>query len=315
LHPILLVDWSPIPENNQLQIIRVSIPMGGRSLTVLEECYPISELNTPWVHKLLLDDLTQILPENCQPIFLADAIFKTPWFEAILEKNWYFAGRIRGNVQLSLNHQDWETASQVMRKATSKPTALGEVLYGKTVQFKGQAYLYQGKIKGTHKKKKTGGISKDTGSLYYSQKAKEPWLLIAHLPENMNTAKLVVNLYRNRMQIEEGFRDTKSTHYGLDLACSRSQSAKRYDILLLISSLALYLLWCIGKVAEMKNYQRALQANTTKCRTVLSIIFLGRQIINDKRYKIKKKLLKQVMSEIWKYTVSPIENLKRMVPA
>jgi len=258
-HPLLLVDWSPIPENNELQILRISIPMGGRSLTILEECYPDSQLNTPWVHDLLLDDLSRILPDNCQPIISSDAIFKTPWFESIERRGWFWVGRVRGNISLSLNHQDWETANQVMKRATSKATALGEVLYGKTVQFACQAYLYHGQTKGTHKKKKRGGISQDRNSLYYSQKAKEPWLLIARLPEQMINPAKVIAIYKNRMQIEEGFRDTKSSHYGLALDCSRSQSAKRYDNLLLIASISLYLLWCIGKGAVENKYHYALQ--------------------------------------------------------
>jgi hypothetical protein len=306
-HPLLLVDWSPVPENNKLQILRISIPMGGRSLTILEECYPDSQLNTPWVHDLLLEDLSQILPDNCQPIISSDAIFKTPWFESIERRDWYWVGRVRGNVSLSLNHHDWESTNQIMKQATSTPKALGEVLYGKSVQFSCQAYLYHGKIKGTHKKKKRGGISQDRNSLYYSQKAKEPWLLIARLPDNITNPKKVVSIYKNRMQIEEGFRDTKSTHYGLALDCSRTKKAKRFDNLLLLASLALYVLWCVGKAAERSNYHYDLQANTTKHRTVLSYIFVGRQVINDKRYKIKKNTLKKIMNGISKFTIPFLE--------
>jgi hypothetical protein len=43
------------------------------------------------------------------------------------------------------------------------------------------------------------------------------WLLIFLLPKGMNAPKKVVKLYRYRMQIEEGFRDTKNHQYGLEL--------------------------------------------------------------------------------------------------
>ena len=38
-HPVLIVDWSPIPGNELFQLHRISIPMGGRTLTIYEECF------------------------------------------------------------------------------------------------------------------------------------------------------------------------------------------------------------------------------------------------------------------------------------
>jgi len=74
---------------------------------------------------------------------------------------------------------------------------------------------YHGTLKGKHRIKKRGGKSKDGSSLYYSRKAKQPWLLIFSLPEGVSTPKKIVNLYRYRMQIEEGFRGTNNQQYGL----------------------------------------------------------------------------------------------------
>ncbi len=34
-HPVLIADWSPLPGNEIFQLLRISIPMGGRSLTLL----------------------------------------------------------------------------------------------------------------------------------------------------------------------------------------------------------------------------------------------------------------------------------------
>jgi len=50
------------------------------------------------------------------------------------------------------------------------------------------------------------------------------------------SAVRVVNYYRARMQIEEGFRDTKSFHYGLYLARESRIEAERRANLLLIDS-------------------------------------------------------------------------------
>ncbi|MEI8707209.1 transposase [Pseudoalteromonas sp. B62] len=58
--------------------------------------------------------------------------------------------------------------------------------------------------------------------------------------------KTAVNLYSQRMQIEENFRDTKNNKLGIGLECANSRSVNRFDNLLLIAALILYLLWCIG---------------------------------------------------------------------
>lgn len=36
-HPLVIVDWSPINGNEIFQVLRASIPMGGRALTLYEK--------------------------------------------------------------------------------------------------------------------------------------------------------------------------------------------------------------------------------------------------------------------------------------
>jgi len=301
-HPVLIVDWSPIPGKALFQLLRVSIPMGGRSLTLYEACFEEKKLNNTQVHNTFLDELESLLPEGCQPIILSDAIFKTPWFKAIEAKGWYWVGRVRGNVLLSLDGKAFKSSTDIMKLATATPKKIGLALYSKSTQFPCRGVLYHGKIKGKHKKKKRGGISRNSVSLYYSKKAKQPWLLVFHLPEMINTAKEIVRLYRYRMQIEEGFRDTKNQQYGLGLAQAKSKSEKRYDNLLLVATLTLYLLWCIGKAAIDRKYHYQLQANTIRHRVVLSNIYIAMQIINDNRYPIEKKELQIVLKQISQFT-------------
>ncbi len=77
-HPVLIADWSPISGNEIFQLLRMTIPMGGRSLTLFEACFKEKKLNNTQVHDAFLDELEYILPEGCQPIILSNAIFKTP---------------------------------------------------------------------------------------------------------------------------------------------------------------------------------------------------------------------------------------------
>jgi hypothetical protein len=48
---------------------------------------------------------------------------------------------------------------------------------------------------------------------------------------NEHNTNLAVNIYRQRMRIEENIRDTKWLNYGLGLKNSLSRSPERLDIL------------------------------------------------------------------------------------
>lgn len=302
-HPIIIVDWSPINGNEIFQVLRASIPMGGRALTLYEKVYPESKLNTEAAHQALLDALEKCLPVDCQPIILSDAIFKTPWFEAVEQKNWYWVGRVRGNVTLSTDNQTWHCCKYWYAQANSKAESLGEISYSKSTQFKCNSTLYQGTIKGREKSKMRGGKSNCTTDKYYAQKAKEPWLLVFNLPEHLQQPCMVVKLYKQRMQIEENFRDTKNGRIGISLEYANSKTPERFDNLMLIASLTLFALWCMGYVAALREDNFLLQANTIRHRAVLSYIYLGREVIDDNRYRPTAEEFIFVYSQLYLLTV------------
>ena len=105
------------------------------------------------------------------------------------------------------------------------------------------------------------------------------------------------------MQIEENFRDTKNGKLGMSLEYANSKSVMRFDNLLLIAALALFLLWCIGTIARIKGMQRSLQANTVKNRAVLSIIYLAREVVTDDRYRITIDEFEYMISDMSKIPV------------
>ncbi|WP_198265403.1 IS4 family transposase [sulfur-oxidizing endosymbiont of Gigantopelta aegis] len=152
-HPVLIADWSPIPGSEIFQLLRISIPMGGRSLTIYEECFEEKKLNNTQVHNTFLDELEAILPEGCQPIILSDAIFKTPWFETIEAKGWFWVGRVRGNVQISLEGEKFEGCTTIMKQATTTPTGLGTIFYSKSTAFPCEGTLFHGTEKENIKEK------------------------------------------------------------------------------------------------------------------------------------------------------------------
>ena len=146
-----------------------------------------------------------------------------------------------------------------------------------------QLVLYKGKPKGRVHKNRLGKRSKATRSRRAEAPGKEPWLLATSLPFSSTLAKKIVSLYELRMQIEESFRDLKSTRFGLSLELHLTYQVERLQILLLIAALALMVAWLMGKATELTEQHWQYQANTVRTRKVLSTIFIGLKMIDDKR--------------------------------
>jgi len=103
-------------------------------------------------------------------------------------------------------------------------------------------------------------------------------LLVAGIQLANLSAKKLGRLYRQRMQIEENFRDVKSQHFGEVLECSRSRGVGRFTVLVLIASLAAFVLWLLGTVAERGGLERWLHPGNGK-RRVYSRLFLARLLV------------------------------------
>ncbi len=297
-HPLLSVDWSAVEGRENFQVLRAAMPMGGRALTIYEKTYPESQPGNPKAHQGLLCALNEILPSGCQPILVSDAGFQAPWFRAVEAMGWYWLGRVLGGVKLSLDGDNWSPSPTFFCNATNKAKDLGEIRFGKASRLRCLATLYKEPKKGRQKRNRRGGKSNCAISKYQRKKANEPWLLISHLPEHLKEPKDAVRIYKTRMQIEEGFRDTKNLQFGVGLSMARSTTAQRYDNLFLIAALILFVLWCIGKVAYQHGYHRFLQANTVTTRAVLSHIYIAIQIIDDDRYSIDDDCLQNTMNSL-----------------
>ena len=93
------------------------------------------------------------------------------------------------------------------------------------------------------------------------------------------TAAQIVQLYSLRMQIEEYFRDLKNHRFGWSLEDVRCGSEKRLEVLLLIATLAMFIILLIGRMAEQLGHHRRYQSNTVSNRRVLSFFVLGSLIL------------------------------------
>jgi hypothetical protein len=218
-----------------------------------------------------------MLPEHAPPIIIADAGFKVPFFRTVERLGWRWVGRVRGRDFLRLKDR-WVSCQAIFKRATRSPTLLGEGEWVRSNPLRAIYVLVRMAAKGRRGHNVFGGRSRSIASLQSARAAKEPWLLVACTQFGAMPAKQLVRLYRQRMQIEESFRDLKSQQFGEGLECSRSSGTGRFAVLVLIASLSAFLLWLLGTAAEHCGLERRLHPGNGK-RRAYSRPFLARLIL------------------------------------
>lgn len=263
--PLILVDWSNADTKKRHHILRASLALEGRPLTLHQMVVPMDEYTCPHVHKVFLHRLKQVLPAGFKPVIITDAGFKVPWLKQIRKLGWHYIARVRGNQTLQLpDREAYITVAKAYKQARSTPQLLGEVKLTKAQQYCTQAVL--------------------VGTLWTLRKSdkhkqyKEPWLLVSSLPDCFNYATKIAKCYGKRMQIEESFRDQKSRTYGLGSEAHGTYKRERLEVLLLLAALANWLHYMIGLAAELAKKHLQFQANSIKHRRVLSFNYLGMRL-------------------------------------
>jgi len=263
-------------------LLRGSLVAKGRALSVYEEVFSLQYENSEKAHQLFLQNLKQVLPGTCRPILVTDAGFYNSWFRLVLKQGWDYVGRIRGNVCYRLDtHTDWEYYSDSIEKATEQGQSLGCGIVSKTDSIETFLYLIKLSRKERirlNKYKKKGQSKKDK---VYAKSANEPWLLASSL-NGTDTSFQPFTIYYKRMQIEQNFRDLKSSQYGFSFEHAYSKSIERIQVLLMIAMLATLIVYLTGFLAENKRWHLYFQANTSNKKRVLSLFYLGCRIIKKK---------------------------------
>lgn len=280
--PVVLVDWSDLDDRKNAFLISATLSYDGRPITLYQEVHSIETKDSHSAHKKFLKKFKSLLPEGCRPIIVADAGFKVPWHKLVLSLGWDYVGRVRKPNYYSLNGEDWRPVKELFEKANSK-TKLFKGKLTKSNQFDTTFILHRKPAKGRHKFTTEGKICRSTNSKKYADGGREPWLLCTSLDITNRDAKRIVQIYAKRMEIECGYRDLKSEHYGLGFNASKSYKIKRIEILMLIAAIAALILIIIGTAVEQAGLHYRYQANTIKSRRVLSLHFLGREVIKDTR--------------------------------
>ena len=278
---VIAIDWSAVGPGSVFVELRAvaTVPGKGRGITIYQRVYPLSLLGNPKVERTLLDALSGWIGTDIEVIVITDAGFRRAWFTEVERLGWGWIGRVRRGVHLGratarglwcfTSAANWfKRANGKARREhdcrlTKKAAWPCDVVLVRRPRAKRKPYRSPGHGS-THKAAREAGAS-----------AREPWLLVHAVRLRRYTPEQIVAFYAQRMQIEENFRDNKSAVYGMGQDIGRSRSARRWQALLLIATLATFLLWHVGQLAEAEGLHRRFKA-TTRVARELSLITLAR---------------------------------------
>jgi hypothetical protein len=298
--PLISVDWSDLDEGKTRYLLRASVAVEGRALTVYEEVHPRERFMKAAVERQFLDRLAEVLGPTSRPIIVTDAGFHNPWLRAVSALGWDFVCRIRGRVMVGdANEDNWEQARSLFVHGGKQPKRLAKSRLSRDKPFECQFVIIKQGRRGRHHVNRSGRQARGHYSREQARSHREPWLLATSIDLSSSGAlKRVVRAYKTRMQIEEAFRDLKSERFGLGFEASRATQIRRIESLLLIAMLALIVAWLVGYCVEVAGFARRYQANTVTKRKVLSTVYLGRRAWRESSYPYNSAQLHRALDAI-----------------
>ncbi len=241
--PLISIDWSDLHEDCRWQLLRAAIPVGGRSITILEMVFPESMKGSPRAEKQLLRKLQAMLPPTIKPILVTDAGFRAPWFRAVAKLGWHYVGRLRHRTRLQIDNGDWFDNRELYRHATPRAQRLRAVKMVESNPWTADLVLYKKARRGRIRLNRHGQRSRAHTSLKASRRERDPLLLVISPSLHALSATQLVSVYATRMQIEQSFRDLKCDRFGCAFYHSLTRQPGRIAILLLIHALATFVAW------------------------------------------------------------------------
>jgi len=237
--------------------LRAAVPVGGRTLPVLDMVFPGKAQGTPAAEKRFLVRLKGLVPQTVQPILVTDAGFRSPWFRAVSQMGWTWVGRLRHTtlvkpVDIPDHDEEWVPSRALHVLASLVPRDLGLMDTVRSAPWVCRLVVYAKAAQGRkHRNRRDRTqVARSSASRKAAAREREPWLIVASPQLAHLSARQLVTLYTRRMQIELSFRDLKSHRYGQGFEDSLTRSGPRIEILLLVNALAAFASWLAGMACE-----------------------------------------------------------------
>lgn len=283
--PVIVIDWSDLKQGCRWCLLRAAVPIGGRTLPVLDMVFDGKEQGTPAAEKRFLLRLKTLVPPTVQPIVVTDAGFRSPWFRAVSQLGWHWVGRLRNNAQVKPieapdRDEAWGPCRALHALAGSVPRDMGLMDTVRGAPWTCRLVVHAKPAQGRkhHNRRDRTQVARSSASRKAAAREREPWLIVAS-PELAHLgARQLVTLYARRMQIELSFRDLKSHRYGQGFEDSLTRSGPRIQILLLVNALAAFASWLAGMACEARGIAHWLSPVRSK-RKLYSTLRLGREAL------------------------------------
>lgn len=318
---LIAVDWTGCCSADN-HMLRASLVHAGRSIPIYNEIHSQKDLATDQIHKQFLVNLKAMIPEGKRVIIITDAGFKTPWFTQVNQLGWYFVGRVSGTINYRLDtDKKWspiETLHSCVERGETRYLGLGRLGQDSKTRIHVLFTAYWGEKKGRKNPKPHYPDAEKRYAKMYAQ----PLILVSNLHQDpsvdiennqQGVAILIRELYSKRMQIEQNFRDDKSERFGFGWRFSRTKDKNKMSLLILIATIATFILWMIGFAAEKKKLHYHFQANTVREHRVLSLLYLAKQLITHGLKCLKIRKLDRIIAlfQLEYNEISPFTQLEK----
>jgi hypothetical protein len=300
----IVIDLCFLKDDQDIQMLSAEVATQGRTIPLYREVFEKGQLKGR--EKEFISKLSQCIPPERDVLIIMDAGFGDNWFEAIESKMWYWLVRARSGkyIKLSVN-DDWKEANELFGQIGTRAKCYDSAYITKTQPRPCRVVTKKGSAISKRKKPARLPRNYNAANGNYQRLAKEPWILATNLPKKYNTTQ-ILNAYKKRMQIEESFRDIKSTRYGLGGRNIETRCIYRWGIIMLLAAIAQITLWIIGVIGHSQGFQKEFQSNTVKDKKVFSYFYLGQLIIEFNKinelnidYKNLPTIIETELARIW----------------
>jgi hypothetical protein len=273
----VVVDLCFLKDTHDLQMLSAEVATHGRTLPLMREVFRIGHLKGR--EKKFISKLSKCIPKDRDVLIIMDSAFGNEWFEAIESEGWFWLVRARAGKFVKLTaDEDWKETIELFDQAPSRAKCYENAYITKTNPRPCRIIIKKEIVLDVRKKPKKLPRNYNSANGGYQRKAKEPWILATNLPQLYDTTKIIY-AYKKRMQIEESFRDIKSTRYGLGGRFIQTRCIYRWGIAMLIAAIAQITLWMIGVIGHSQGFQKMFQANTVRDKKQFSYFYLGKLIV------------------------------------
>lgn len=280
--PVIVIDWSDLKPDKSWGLLRAAVPVGGRTVPILDMVFPGAQAGSPKAEQQFLLRLKQVVPASVSPILVTDAGFRRPWFRAVDALGWHWLGRLRHRTLVKpLNaHEkdDWipsRALYELLEGCGTRDMGIMDTVRGDP--WASRVVIHRKPSKGRKHRNLKGQPVRSNISRKSAARQREPWLLVAS-PSLEISARQMVKLYTRRMQIELSFRDLKSHRYGNAFEDSLTRSGKRIEILLLIHVMAAFASWLAGLACRATGIDYWLSPGSSR-RSIYSLMRIGREAL------------------------------------